>query len=1007
MIALLRTAGFVRATLAVLLVFANVPAVRAIDPDRALTQTLLRKWQVQQGLPQATVLAVIQSSDGYLWLGTQLGLYRFDGLRFSAAPDEEEGVLASSWVQALTNDSKGRLWVATDAGGVICVDRSVVTAYGLDDGLPSLRIRSLCPDAQGGVWAGTAAGIARFDGRRWTPLSTSAGELPGDVRALAVLPDRGVWLAHDGNRLSRWDGTSLVNVPVLSLPAGESLTALAVDSSDSTLWIGSTAGLIRWRGGTEQRFTTVQGLADNVITCLSFGSGRTLWIGTRNGLCRPQKDRFESFGLQAGLSQSTVNSLSEDREGTLWVGTKHGLNQLVDRRTIPYTVSEGLPSNDAGPVIEDRQGRLWAGTLGAGLALFDGHAFQPFVPTESRLPHETIRAIIRGGGRGDDLIVGTDGGCCRIEGGRVAETWTTDDGLPAEEVTCLLHDPAGVLWAGTRRGLVEFRGGRFREPEGDVRWQRLPITALAVSGDGLLAGTMGGGLLQCVGGRLTPVAADQTLPRDIAALYRDAEGLLWLGTRDEGLFILDGQRVHRLTVRDGLYDEDIFGIIEDDAGRMWLAGSRGMFFVPRSDVVQFMHGKLERVTCRPFSTLDAMRTIECQRGVQPVVWRASDGRVWCATIMGLLVINPDHLLRDLPPPPVRIEELRVNGENRNPEQVGPVAAGPANLDFRYTALSFASPSRLKFRYQLEGFDPDWIEAQARREAFYTNLPPGDYRFQVAVAQADGPWYDTIATSTVSVPPRFYQSWWFWPLMAAALGATVWSVYVLRIRQLQLQMRAVLTERARIARELHDTLIQGFSGVTLQMQALVNRLRPSTEKSTLEEIIGDAGNCLQEARRSVAGLRSPRQNGSELATAVGEAARQLTETRGIRLEVKLAEASPRLAADVEYNLLRIAQEAIINAVRHSRGRMVEVVLECSDQELSLSVRDDGIGFVPPDAAHPLPGHYGLIGMQERAAQIRARLELRTAPGQGTTVRVVLPAAAMRAAAAAVTERGSWT
>jgi signal transduction histidine kinase len=372
--------------------------------------------------------------------------------------------------------------------------------------------------------------------------------------------------------------------------------------------------------------------------------------------------------------------------------------------------------------------------------------------------------------------------------------------------------------------------------------------------------------------------------------------------------------------------------------------------------------------------------------VQPAAWRAKDGRLWFSTNHGLIVIDPDHLQWILPHAKVEVEEVIVNGQSRSLPQVRDLAPGKNNLEFRYTCLSYQVPLRITFRYKLDGFDKDWIDAGSRRQAFYTNLPPGPYRFEVMANNIDGVWSEA-AVAALMLEPHFYQRAGFIPLCVGLAAALVVLGIRQRIGGIKRQMRAILTERSRIARELHDTLLQGFSGVTMEMQALATRLQGGQQRSTLEEIILDAGNCMREARRSVAGLRNG--PGSALATAIAQTARQLTEARDIRLKLKLEQCAGSLGAEVEYNLLRIAQEALTNCVRHSGAKQVEVSLSCTTQRVSLAVSDDGVGFSAGDGGGPGPGHYGLIGMKERASQIGAKLELETSPGGGTAVRVELP------------------
>ena len=519
------------------------------------------------------------------------------------------------------------------------------------------------------------------------------------------------------------------------------------------------------------------------------------------------------------------------------------------------------------------------------------------------------------------------------------------------------------------------------------------MVAIGQDGRGRLVFATDRGVYFYTGGRIVELTEDGApggAPlRGVDCFYLDPDGLLWMGTLGSGLRLFDGSKVTAFHSNDGLFDSEIYGIVRDNQDRLWMACSKGIFSAPRSDFRKFAAGAIKKISSDPYSPTDALRVIESQAGVQPAVSMMRDGHLWFSTIRGLIALDP-NLQRNLPPLPVVIEDVTVNGERRNPASMGTLGPSQKNLEFRYTGLSFVVPSRITFRYILEGYDRNWIEAGARREAFYTNLPPGNFRFRVAACNIDGPCSEAGTSAAFIIAPHYYQRIWFLPLCALSLGLAAWAVYQLRIRGLREQFSLILAERSRIARELHDTLIQGFSGITMEMQALAGRLRSPEERGTLQDIIQDAGNCLRETRRSVAGLRSGSAQ-SGLSIAIAQAARQITEAKDIRLKLKLEQPGPEgLPADVEYNLLRIAQEAVSNSVKHSGARNVEVALNYSPELVSLSVKDDGSGFAREGNGNTRLGHYGLIGMKERATQIGAELQLASEPGRGTTISVLLPA-----------------
>ena len=936
---------------------------------------------MQTGLPQATIFSIQQTHDGYLWLGTQRGLVRFDGVRFTM-PDSSNAVsLQSTWVRSLLEDEQHSLWIGTSDMGLIRLRDGVMTPYSLREALPSTSIHCLAPGVRGEFWVCTASGLVRAAGGKFVTYGTEQGLSTNNIRGACETPDGKLWSGGDSAELNVWDGARFTRHRLASLPKNATVRAMLC-ASDGAIWIGATSGLIRLMNGKERRFTKSDGLADDWVDALAEGGGGSLWIGTKNGFSRVLNGEIESFRAKDGLSQSTVYALHEDREGSLWVGTKHGLDQFFDGRTIPFTANEGLPSNDTGPVFQDRSGNIWVGTLGAGLGKFNGRGFS-VLTTRQGLVSNTIRALAEDAE--GNLWVGTDAGLNRFRNGLVDRTYTTQDGLPGNAIRCLFRDRHGQLWAGTRSGAAVFRPGRFVRGSGQAA-----ILALGEDGAGrLFAATEGGGLEIDAGRKLQPAQPNSGLPRDVDALYKDREGLLWMGTLGGGLRLLKDGKVFTFWMRDGLFDDDIYGIASDSRDRLWMACSNGIFSVNRSDLLKFAAGSISKFSSTPYIPTDALRTIECKPGVQPAVWRMRDGALWFSTIRGVIVLDPSHLDRKLSPPPVVIEEVTVNGRQEDPSRIESMLPGQKNLEFRYTGLSYYAPSRLTFRYKLDGFDRDWTQAGSRREALYTNLPPGKYVFRVTACNVDGTCDQTGSSVAFSLAPEYYQRAWFFPLCAAIIAACVWIAYRLRIRDYKAQFDMILGERSRIARELHDTLIQGFSGVTMEMQALCAKLSSPEEKRTLQEIVQDAAKSLREARRSVAGLRAAPGSQSGLGAAIAAAARQITEAKDIRLKLKLERSPSGLPAEVEYNLLRIAQEAVSNAVKHSGAGTIEVTLQSTPALVSLTVQDDGSGFALVAGAAS-PGHYGLIGMKERAVHIGAAFEIDGEPGRGTMIRVSLPA-----------------
>jgi len=938
-----------RSRLAIVLLLAG--SAFGLDPNRRLTQYVHRIWQTQQGLAESSIYSVIQTRDGYLWLGTQAGLVRFDGVRFTPVETVYPSAPTNIWIRDLAEDQNGTLWIGTNESGVYRLENGSFAHYTQKDGLPSDSISAVIVGRNGDIWVATANGIARFNGTKIQAYRTDDGLGSNFVRNAFLANDGTLWAGGDGPRVSTFNRSRFVSRTLTSLSPNAGVRAIS-GSSDGTIWIGTNAGLVRLKDGQEKLYTTKDGLVDNWILDLFESRDGSLFIGTRNGFSRIRNGEVESFRPQDGLSQSTVYSVYEDREGSLWVGTKHGLNQFLDGRGIPYTVSEGLPTNDTGPVLQDRSGTIWIGTLGAGLTRFDGRRFITLT-TKDGLASNLVNALAEDAD--GSLLVGTNRGLNRVRAGHVeAATSSTD-------VRSLLRDQSGKIWIGSMKN-------------GE------PVVAQGEDSAGHLYLSTANGVFMASG---EPLLQNGAPIRGVSAFYRDPEGGLWMGTIGNGLRLVEHGKISSFFMRDGLFDSEIYGITSDNAGRLWMACSKGIYSVSRAELRKFAAGEIKKITSSPYSPTDALRVIECKPGVQPAVSLMKDGRVWFSTMRGLLVLDP-HWQRNLPPPPVVVEDVTVNGARENPAGIAALAPGRKNIEFTYTGLSLVLPGRITFKYILEDFDKKWIDAGTRREAYFTNLPPGKYRFRVSACNIDGVCNEAGSAVDFVLAPHYYQRVWFWPLLAVLIGAVIWAVHKLRIRRLREQFALILTERNRIARELHDTLIQGLSGITMEMQALAGRIKSPQERTTLEDIIQDAGTCLRETRRSVAGLRS---GNSGLAAAIEQAARQITETKDVKLKLKLENKTSGLAPDVEYNLVRIAQEAVTNSVKHSGARTVEVALDYSAKALHLEVKDDGSGF--SESGNGQSGHYGLIGMKERASHIGAELELASAPGRGTTISVVLP------------------
>ena len=972
-----------RVGLAVLAAFTlwSPRSVLALDPTKTLTQYAHRIWGQEEGLFQPTVYSILQTREGFLWLGTQDSLIRFDGLHFREFDDAEGAALHRSLIRALLEDRAGNLWAASVGSGLAKISpQGRLTRFTTKNGLPSDDVFCLDSDEDGGLWACSTLGLVKFEGKRIHVFTTADGLPSNAIRDSCRAADGTRWVAGLDFGLARSVGSRFEAYVDSQISRRESVTALHC-GGDGTVWAGTTTGLVRVTARGSTTLTTKDGLPDDAVWSLSESRDGSLWVGTNDGISRLRKGSISVYRTRDGLSHSSVLSLFEDREGTLWAGTKAGLDQFTDGKVTPYTTNEGLSTNEAGPVVEDSAGRLWIGTMGGGLNLFDGRRFRALTTADGLIDNTILSLAV---GHSGDLWVGTRKGLNRLSQGQVTGTFTRGQGLSGNEVRTIFSDVEGTLWVGTDRGLDRWDGTKF-VPGGILpRSDENGILALAGGHTAsLFISTEEPGFYTLRNGAIKSYPTDAN--RSVDCYYLDsAKHEAWMGTLGSGLLRWRGGEFVHVRLKDGLYDNRIFGIVRDDQANFWLASSKGIFRVSQSELDDFADGKIRAVTSIPFST--GQLRFECQSGVQPAVARTRDGRLWFSTTNGLVVVDPNHLISNTVPPTARITAAFVNGRRveMGSEELR-LNPSERNVEIRYAGLSFISPEKVVFRYVLDGYDKSWTDAGGRREAFFTNLPPGHFQFQVKTRNADGVWSKDSAVLRFEIEPRIYQHLWFFPLVVALSGLFAVAIYRIRIRRLRETFDVVLSERSRIARELHDTLLQGLSGITMQLQALWTRLPNSHERQTLASIIADAGACSKEARRSLWGLRTLGSGPLAFGEKLAAVARQAAGGKPVALVLRLQPVSLSAYPEIEYQLLRITQEVIANTLLHARASTLTIQLGLAGRELKLTLEDDGVGFTPEEQQTPF-GHFGLIGIRERADEIDGRLTVASSHGVGTKISI---------------------
>lgn len=956
----------------------------ALDPNKSLTQYAHRIWGQEEGLFQPTIYSILQSRDGFLWLGTQDSLIRFDGLHFREFEDTEQSALHRSLIRALREDKTGNVWAASVGGGLARISPTgTLTRFTTKNGLPSDDLFCLDSEGDGTLWSCSTQGLLKIDGRGFNVFTTGDGLPSNRIRETCRASDGTRWVAGLDFGLARSRNSRFEPYVDTYISRKEPVTALHC-SGDGTVWAGTTAGLVHISSRGSKIISIRDGLPDDAVSSIAESADGSLWVGTNDGISRLRRGTVSVYRTRDGLSHSSVLSLFEDREGTLWAGTKAGLDQFTDGKVTPYTTNEGLPTNQTGPVLEDGAGHLWIGTAGSGLTIFDGHEFRSLSTADGLIDNAILSLALDGSG---NLWVGTRRGLNRLKGREVSGTYTTRNGLPGNEVRTIFCDVEGKLWVGTDRGLSHWNGNRFAAGGILPRSDENGIVALAGGHTAsLFISTDEPGFYTLRSGDVKSYPADANRPVD--SYYLDSvKHEAWMGTLGSGLLRWKNGKFSHVRIKDGLYDNRIYGIVRDDHANFWLASSKGIFRVSQSELDDFVDGKTGSVTSIPFST--GQLRFECQSGVQPAVTRTQDGRLWFSTTNGLVMVDPNNLIQNKVPPPVQITATLINGRRvRSGSGELQLGASERNLEIRYAGLSFISPEKVTFQYILEGYDKFWTDAGARREAFFTNLPPGHFQFQVRTRNADGVWGTDPAVLRFEVEPRFYQRLWFFPCVTALCALLVVLGYRARIRRLHETFELVLSERNRIARELHDTLLQGLSGITMQLQALWTKLPNSRERETLGGIIADAGRCSKEARRSLWGLRTIGSGTLGFGEKVSAIARQSIGAKPVTLILRLQPVSLSAFPEIEYQLLRITQEVISNTLAHAKASTLSIQVQTVENELRLALEDDGVGFTPEEQQAPF-GHFGLIGIRERADEIDAAMTVSSAKGAGTKITISVP------------------
>lgn len=942
-----------------------------------------RIWGTEQGLPESRIQAISQTSDGYLWIGTPAGLVRFDGVRFVTFDRANTPAFRDDNIRALCPSKDGSLWIGTTGGGLIHYRNGSFQAFGSESGLSNGFVRAIHEDRRGNLWVGTDRGFFRVAGDRAIRLDGNAavpyaavgsiyedragqvwlggsklfriaegqlieypyrgGGLVPYVTSIQEARDGKLWLAA-GGRLNLLINDARVRVSPRGLPSGIS-ASIVREGRDGTLWIGSLGGgLVRLGEGQSVVYSYPDILPDNTI--LSFFEDRdgNLWIGTQDGLVRFSRSSVTTISRRDGLLNESVSAIYQDRSQTLWIIAETGrIYRYSDGRLSPFFLPEPVRNSRVQTIIEDRSGALWFGTVGEG-AIHLKNGKVTVYTTREGLRQNSIRAFLED--RQGNLWIATGSGLNKWDGSRFA-SYYVDDGLSYGGTRALLEDRSGAIWIGTDRGMSVFLQGKF---------QPNPVV---------------------------PELANEK----IWALHEDLEGALWMGTQGLGLFRLKNGKLAHFTVREGISQKSIHSITEDKNGRLWMSGPAGIFSVARRDLDAVADGKLAAVSLSEYGTAEGLISNQMSGGVQPAGCLAVNGMLWFPSVKGAVVIDPS-VGRPESTLPVHIEELVVDDQPLAPGKIS-IPAGRGRLEIHYTAVNLRAPERVRFKYKLDGFDRMWSAPSPRRAAYYTGLPPGDYRFRVMATEGSAQ-AGSEASVAFTWQPHFYQTQWFYAACVLCCAALLWLLFRLWAHQTQARYKLVLEERTRLAREMHDTVIQGCVGVSTLLEAAssVQERDPQRMKDLLDRAKSQVKLTLDEARQAMWDLRH-NTAGGEVASVMPEFAAQFSKERNIPIETSISGTPAALDQKTDRHLFLVAREAVRNAVVHAKPKQIKIHFLFEPGELRMEILDDGCGFNPREKLRSPVSSYGLVGMRERMEQLGGWLSFESNPGQGTKVVACLP------------------
>jgi len=986
-------------------------ATLAIDPDRPLGQYVHNSWGIGEGFPDETVTSIAQTRDGYLWIGTNKSLIRFDGLSFQKFQQAVPTTFPIGAVKSLRSDGQGNLWILLSTTKLLRYHDGIfdVVRGEVENGVTA--IGNGANDAV--LISSVAMGMFSYNGTDFVSISSSnlsvgtetatnlpwstpawstglkAHQLVGQASGLISIEstdDGRVWLGTENGGLSFLNQGRISSVGNL---AGAKITSI-LPMEHSELWIGTNKGIFRWNGRELTRAGVPSALEQVHVLSLIRDRDANIWVGTNRGLVRVSfTGKFPRVNT-IPANYGPVTALFEDRERNIWIGGRRGLQRLRDSAFVTYQIDS--PTQTTGAVYVDSEDRIWVAPIGGGLRWLKKEEQGSL--TTAGLNRDVAYSIA--GGEKNELWVGRQrGGLTRlryVQGALTAKTYTRADGLAQNSVYAVYRSRNGTIWSGTLSGGVSaLHEGQFTTYTTANGLSSNIVSSIAEDADGTMwFGTPNGVSALTKGAWRTYTTRDGLSSPDVNCLLVDSKGILWIGTAN-GLALLKAEKIQVPQEMPDSLHEPIFGIAEDKNGQLWIATASHILQVKPSRLGGDTRKELE---VREFTLSDGLGGTEGVKRYRSVIADA-EGRVWLSTNRGLSAVNLARGADDSPPALVHITEVSADGSPLDMGVPLRVPAARERITFRFVGLSLKNSERVRYRYRLDGFDQKWSEATANRETTYGNLHPGSYRFLVMASNSDGIWSGAGAGIGFAVQSTLMQTWWFRTLLLAGAGLAILAVYRMRMHQLTqiltVRFEERLAERTRIARDLHDTLLQGFHGITLRMQGVAKNM-PAEDplRNMMEDVLDRADEVMREARQRVRNLRRRTSHANELPNRLAKYGEELSKDHTTSFTLAIVGTPKVLVSTVQDDAYRIAGEALSNAFRHASASRIEVEVNYDSSALRIRVRDDGVGFNKKVLMKGQTGHWGLAGMRERAQAMRAEFNMWSRETAGTEVELVVPA-----------------